>query len=311
MDTDVEVFAPATVANVGCGFDVLGFAIHRPGDLVVARPGPENQLTIESIHGESEGIPLEIEKNTAGVAAKALLDHLGERRGISLEITKGIPIGSGTGSSAASAVAAVMAVNEFLGRPLSRLELLPFALEGEAIASGGAKHADNVGPCLLGGMVLCPTNANIEPVQLSYPETLHAAVVLPKLHILTTKARAILPAQIDMKTAITQWGNVGSLVAGLLQNDLTLIGHSLQDVVAEPYRAQLIPGFPDVRLAALDAGALGCGISGAGPAIFAICNGNQTAFEVAISMQKSFAKNDLESYRYISPINPLGAQRTR
>lgn len=311
MDKDVEVFAPATVANVGCGFDVLGFAIHRPGDAVVARPLPGQDLVIEEMVGYADGIPYEIEKNTAGVAAKALLEFLGERRGIGLRLEKGIPIGSGAGSSAASAVAAAVAVNELLGQPLPREELLPFVLEGEAIASGGAMHADNVGPCLLGGMVLVRSNATLDTVRIPTPADLFAAVVLPDHQILTTEARAILSPEIPMKDAIAQWGNVGGLVAGLNQSDYALIGRSLEDVVAEPYRSKLIPGFDDVRAAAIQAGALGCSISGAGPAVFALCEGENPAFRVALSMQRAFAKHGLTARRYVSSVNPRGAQRIR
>ena len=311
MEADVEVFAPATVANVGCGFDVLGFALERPGDTVVARPAAGQELRIESVSGEGEGIPLDVEQNTAGVAARALLDHLGERQGVRLEIHKGIPIGSGAGSSASSAVAAVVAVNELLDRPLEREALLPFAVAGEAIASGGAIHADNVGPCLLGGMVLIRSNTALDVVRIPCPDQLFAVVVLPQHQILTTEARALLRPEVPMKDAITQWGNVGGLVAGLMQSDYELIGRSLEDVVAEPFRAHLIPGFADVRSAALDAGALGCGISGAGPAVFALCQGDQRAFGAALAMQRAFSANGLPARRFVSPVNPNGAQRTR
>lgn len=311
MDADIEVFAPATVANVGCGFDVLGFAIHRPGDTVIARRGPGRGLVIEEIVGFCAGVPLAVDQNTAGVAAKALLEHLGESSGIELRIDKGIPIGSGVGSSASSAVAAVVAVNELLGRPLDRKALLPFALAGEAIASGGAIHADNVGPCLLGGMVLVRSNAALDLVEIPCPEHLFAAIVLPELQVLTSEARAILRPEIPMKEAIVQWGNVGGLVAGLMLEDFGLIGRSIEDVVAEPYRARLIPGFQDVRAAATAAGALGGSISGAGPAVFALCHGDDTAFRVAIAMERAFAKHGLASQRFVSSVNPLGAQRIR
>lgn len=311
MDADVEVFAPATVANVGCGFDVLGFAIHRPGDSVTAHRRPEPGLVIEEVRGLSEGIPLEVEANTAGVAAKALLDHLGEKSGVGLIIDKGIPIGSGAGSSASSAVAAAVAVNELFDRPLERKALLPFALAGEAIASGGAIHADNVGPCLLGGIVLIRSNQDCDTVSLNVPEHLFAAVVLPEHRILTTEARAILRKEIPMGEAITQWGNVGGLVAGLSQCDYPLIGRSMVDVIAEPRRAALIPGFDAVRSAAMEAGALGCGISGAGPAVFALCRGDQSAFAAALAMQRAFAGVGLPSKRFVSGINPHGAQRIR
>ncbi len=308
---DVEVYAPATVANVGCGFDVLGFALHRPGDTVVARRGPGSDLVIEAVSGAADGIPFDIERNTAGVAALALLDHLGERSGVRLTIHKGIPVGSGAGSSASSAVGAVVAVNELLGRPLDKHALLPFALAGEAIASGGAMHADNVGPCLLGGIVLVRSNLTCDTVKLPGPPGLFAAVVLPALEVLTSEARALLPAQIPLRDAIQQWGNVGAMVAGLMSADFALVGRALEDVVAEPRRAGLIPGFHAVRAAAAAAGALGAGISGAGPAVFALCDGADVAFRVAAAMQVAFREAGLESQRYVSSINPSGAQRLR
>jgi homoserine kinase len=311
MDVDVEVYAPATVANVGCGFDVLGFAIHRPGDTVVARRAAGAGLRIEAITGLNEDIPEDVDANTAGVAARALLEHLGERRGIALHVDKGIPIGSGAGSSASSAVAAVVAVNELLGRPLDKHGLLPFALQGEAIASGGAIHADNVGPCLLGGMILCRSNPSFDTVAIPCPDQLFAAIVIPELRILTSEARAILRPEIPMKDAITQWGNVGGLVAGLMTSDFELVGRSLVDVVAEPYRASLIPGFEKVRDAARMAGALGCGISGAGPAVFALCRGDDDAFHAALAMQAAFRGEGLSARRYVSSVNPHGAQRIR
>ena len=242
---------------------------------------------------------------------QALLNYLGENPGIDLEIHKGIAIGSGLGSSACSAVAGAVAVNELMGRPLEKHELLPFALEGEALASGGAIHADNVGPCLLGGIVLVRSNKDMDTVNIPVPEDLYAAVVLPELEILTVDARNILRKEIPMSEAITQWGNLGGMIAGLVQADFELIGRSLNDVIAEPYRSVLIPGFYDVKSAATDAGALGCSISGAGPSIFALCKGDITAFKVGIAMQNAFSKNGIKSERFISTINTLGAERVR
>ena len=308
---EVHVFAPATVANVAAGFDVLGFALHRPGDEVTVRFASGEGLRIASMTGADDGIPTEVYANTAGIAAAALLDHLGLDRGIEMHIHKGIPAGSGIGSSASSAVAAVVAVNELVGRPLARRELLPYALKGEAAASAGAIHADNVGPCLLGGMVLVRSNQDLDTVRLPVPEQLYAAVVLPNLRILTSEARGVLRPEIPMADAITQWGNLGGLVAGLNLGDFDLIGRSLQDVVAEPYRARLIPGFHDVGQAALEAGALGCSISGAGPAVFALCQGDELAFRAAIAMQAAFLEAGLASERFVSSINPLGAQRLK
>ncbi|MGF1510732.1 MAG: homoserine kinase [Myxococcota bacterium] len=311
MESEVQVFAPATVANVAAGFDVLGFAMHRPGDTIVVRFSGTRGLRISEITGDDGTIPREPTQNTGGIAALAMLQHLGIDRGIDMQIHKGIPVGSGIGSSACSAVAAVVAVNELLDRPLTRLELLPFALEGEAAASGGAIHADNVGPCLLGGMILVRSNRDLDTVSLPSPTDLFAAVVLPDLQILTTEARAVLRPEIPMKDAITQWGNLAGLVAGLVREDYGLIARSLHDVVAEPYRKSLIPGFDEVRDRALEAGALGCSISGAGPAMFALCQGDENAFRVAIAMQLAFQKNGLPAERFVSSINPQGAQRIK
>ncbi|MEL7530860.1 MAG: homoserine kinase [Bacteroidota bacterium] len=311
MRNEVHVFAPASVANVACGFDTLGFAIQRPGDDVIVRFGDKPGLTITAITGDDGKLPLEPEKNTAGVSALALMEHLGVVQGIEMEIHKGIPIGSGLGSSACSAVAGALAINELMGRPLSKKELLPFALKGEALASGGAIHADNVGPCLLGGMVLVRSNHDLDTVNIPTPSELYAAVVLPALEILTVEARNILRTEIPMKDATTQWGNLGGMIAGLMQADYGLISRSCQDAIAEPYRSKLIPGFYQVKQAALNAGALGCSISGAGPAIFALCQGDEAAFQVAIAMQQAFLDNDIQSERFVSTVNTHGAVRIK
>lgn len=311
MRHEVHVFAPASVANVACGYDTLGFAIHRPGDDVVVRFSKKPGLTISTITGDEGKLPLAPEQNTAGVSALALMEHLGVVQGIEMEIHKGIPIGSGLGSSACSAVAGALAVNELMGRPLSKEELLPFALKGEAIASGGAIHADNVGPCLLGGMVLVRSNKELDTVSIHTPSDLHAAVALPNLQILTVDARNILRKEIPMQEAITQWGNLGGMIAGLTQGDYGLISRSLKDVIAEPYRAQLIPSFYEVKQAALNAGALGCSISGAGPSVFALCQGDDVAFKVAVAMQYVFGDAGISCERFVSSVNPLGAVRIK
>ena len=312
MTQEVHIFAPATVANVACGFDSLGFAIQRPGDEVMASFSENHDgLVITEIEGDEGKLSKDIDKNTAGVAAKALMDQLGVDRGIDMVIHKGLPIGSGLGSSAASAVGGAMAVNELLGRPLSKKELLPFALEGEALASGGAIHADNVGPCLLGGIELIRSNETLDTVNIPPPDFLYAAVVLPNIEILTKDARAVMRNEIPMHDAVTQWGNLGAMIAGLLMQDYPLIGRSLVDVIAEPYRADLIPGFYNVKQAALDTGALGCSISGAGPAIFALCKGDETAFKAGAAMQQVFLKQNIDCERFISTINTEGAVRLK
>jgi homoserine kinase len=309
---DIHVFAPASVANVACGFDTLGFAIQRPGDDVVVRLARRRGVRIAAITGVARGLPVDPRRNTAGVAVLALLKHLGEeQRGIELRLRKGIPAGSGLGSSACSAVAAVVAVNELLGRPLPRRGLLPFALAGEAIASGGAIHADNVGPALLGGMVLVRSNDDLDLINIPIPPELHVAVVLPRLTILTAQARAVLPAAVPLRDAVAQWGNVGGLIAGFMAADYGLIGRSLHDRVAEPARAHLIPHLRAVQEAARQTGALGCSIAGSGPACFALCRGDAVAFEVAIAMQRVFTTHGIPCERYISPINLHGAMRIR
>ena len=311
MRNEVHVYAPASVANVACGFDTLGFAIHRPGDDIVVRFCDQPGLHITKIVGDGNSLPHAPEKNTAGVAALGLMKHLKVKRGVEMEIHKGIPIGSGIGSSACSAVAGALAINELMGRPLDKEELLPFALAGEAIASGGAIHADNVGPCLFGGMVLVRSNKDLDTINIPVPSDLYAAVVLPDLQILTAEARSILRKEIPMSEAIVQWGNLGGLIAGLVQQDFGLIGRSLIDVVVEPYRARLIPNFYEAKSAAQEAGALGCSISGAGPAMFALCQGDEKAFQVAIAMQYVFLDHGIGCERYISPINHQGAMRIK
>ncbi len=303
----IKVFAPASVANVACGFDALGFAIHGPGDELIARLSDKPGLRITKITGAGNQLPYDPEKNTAGVAALRLLEHLGETgRGIALEIHKKMPFGSGLGSSAASAAAAVMVVNELLRRPLSKRDLLPFAVEGEQ-AADGAWHADNVAPALLGGLVLIRDNATLDVQRLHVPKGLYTVVVYPHVEVLTRHARAILSDTVPMRAFIQQTGNMGGLVVGLFNSDFDLIHRSLQDVVVEPQRANLIPHFYEVKEAALQAGALGCSISGAGPSIFAWCSSSFQADQVGEAMQRVYSEHRIISDLFISQINQEGA----
>ena len=303
---EVRVFAPATVANVACGFDVLGFAINAPGDEVVARHSEKPGLRITKITGDNGKLPKIPEKNTAGVAALDLLRHLGmSDRGIELEIHKKMPFGSGLGSSAASAVAGVYAVNKLIGEPLAKQQLLPFAMQGEASADG-AWHADNVGPCLLGGIVFVRSNQELDIAQLPVPENLWAAVVHPDIEILTKVAREILPTNIPMVNATQQIGNLGGLICGLIQEDYAMIGRSIHDVIAEPRRQKLIPEFYNAKRAAMSNGALGFSISGAGPSVFALCEGEQIAQRVGKAISEVFSKINLENQCYVSPVNKKG-----
>lgn len=300
------MFAPATVANVACGYDVLGFAIDAPGDEVVVRVSDKPGLRIGAITGDDGKLPREVMKNTAGVAAMDLLKHLGMTdRGIEMEIHKKMPFGSGLGSSAASAVAGVYAVNKLIGEPLSKKQLLPFAMTGEASADG-AWHADNVAPCLLGGIVFIRSNQELDIAQLPVPKDLWAAVVHPDIEILTKVAREILPREIPLENATQQIGNLGGLICGLIQEDYGLISRSIHDVIAEPRRQKLIPDFYKAKRAAMGAGALGFSISGAGPSVFALCEGEETANKVAAAVAKVFLALPLECQAYVSRINPHG-----
>lgn len=308
LPTEVKVFTPATVANVACGFDILGFALERPGDEIVARFSEQPGFRIAKITGDGGKLPYDIEKNTAGFAAKKLLEYLGEARGIELEIHKKMPFGSGMGSSAASAVGGVVAVNELLGCPLTRKELLPFAVLGEQIADG-AYHADNVAPCLLGGIVLIRNNQDLDVHNLPLPENLYATVLFSSIEILTKDARGVLSPNVSLKQHIEQSGNLAGLIVGLLNADFELIRRSLHDVVIEPQRAHLIPHFYDVKNAAIEAGALGCSISGAGPSIFALSVGRTAAEQVGAAMKAIADKAGIANQVFVSVINKNGAIR--
>jgi homoserine kinase len=303
--SEVKVFAPASVANVSCGFDVMGFALDYPGDEIVARKSKKAGIRITKITGEGGVLPTSVEKNTAGVAAHKLVDSLDSDIGIELEIHKKMPLGSGLGSSAASAVGAVVAVNRLLGSPYEYKELLSFAAEGEFVACGTA-HLDNVAPSLLGGFVFIRSQEEEDIFELECPQLLFATVVHPHIEIKTEDTRNVLRRDISLKKAVTQWGNVGGLVAGILKGDYELISRSLQDVIIEPIRSVLIPGFEEVKKAALEAGALGSGISGSGPSIFALSSTEEIAEKVGTEMQRAFDQIQLDNEVYVSKINKQG-----
>ncbi len=307
MNKSIKVFAPASVGNVACGFDVFGFAIDKPGDEVIAKLIDKPSVTISKISGDQGKLPLDPDKNTASVAITQFLKQCNSHQGIDIELHKKMPLGSGLGSSAASAVAGVVAANELLGNPLSTKELLPFAIAGERVASGSV-HADNVAPSLLGGFILIRSYDPLDIIPISTPPDLVCTVVHPQIEIRTEEARKILPHQIPLKSAIQQWGNTAGLIAGMLNSDYDLIGRSLQDVVVEPVRASLIPGFYKVKKAALEAGALGCSISGSGPSLFALSSDFAVAEKIGSAMQNVFTKENIESDVYISKINCEGAK---
>lgn len=305
----VTAFAPATVANVSCGFDIMGFAIKGTGDKVT--------ISLQSVTADSPVllsgpyshlIPSDRNKNTAGVAVNAYLKATGNARlivGIALE--KNMPLGSGMGSSAASSAAAVFALNHLLGDPLITHELIPFAMEGERIACGSA-HADNVAPALLGGFVLIRSYSPLDIISIPCPEELYCALVHPHIELQTTDARRILKNDISMADVIKQSANAASFMVALLQKDHDLLGRSMHDLLAEPRRTQLIPGFDSAKQNALNAGAIGCGISGSGPSVFALCKGESTANLVAKGIQQGFFEAGLGSDMFVSPLNAPGAR---
>jgi homoserine kinase len=301
----IHVFAPATVANVACGFDVMGFAIDAPGDEVIVTLKNSPGIEIKKITGDQGKLPYDPCKNTVGVGIGAYLKHIGSKQGVEIELRKNLPLGSGLGSSAASSVAGVFAINALMENPLQAIDLLPFTMEAERVACGSA-HADNVAPALLGGFVLVRSYSPLDVVKIPSPKNLFCTVIHPQVEVRTEDARKILKKGIALSDAIIQWGNVGGLIAGLMMSDTDLIGRSLQDVIIEPIRALLIPGFNEVKQAALDAGALGCSISGSGPSIFALSTTKEIAMNTAQAMQAVFHAINIESERYISTINTEG-----
>jgi homoserine kinase len=309
-------FAPATVSNVACGFDVLGFALERPGDEVTARFLPpagdggrgRHGVLIENIVGDEGRLPRDAARNTAGVAALALLTKVGDGRGIGLTIRKGLPLSSGLGGSAASAAAAVVAVDALLGARSSVDTLIACALEGERLGAGSA-HADNIAPCVCGGFVLVRRPNPPDVLRLPVPEGLMAVVVHPELEIETARARALLGTMVPLADAIRQWANLGALVDGLHRSDFAVISRSLEDVIAEPRRAPLVPGLALIKRAAMDAGALGCSLSGSGPSVFALCHGNGVADRVAAAMTAAVrAHIGGEPQTYVSRVASEGAR---
>jgi len=305
-DRVVTAFAPATVSNVACGFDVLGFPMEEPGDTVSARLLPSG-VEIDAVLNDGGRIPRQPEKNTAGVAARALLDALGEPRGVALTITKGLPLSSGLGGSAASAAAAVVAVNALVGGRASLDQLVAAALIGEGLGRGGA-HPDNIAPALCGGFVLVRHPNPPDIIRLPVPAGLTCVVIHPDLEIETAKARALLGTTVPIAEAVQQWANLGALVDALHRSDFDQLSRSLVDSIAEPRRASLVPGLASIKKAAMDAGALGSSLSGSGPSIFALCRDRATADRVAPAMTAAVkAAIGGESQVYVSSISSRGA----
>ena len=304
----IAAYAPGSVSNVACGFDVLGFAMHEPGDIVIAGQKDDPGVRIDAVHGDGGRLPLDPSKNTAGAAALALLRALETTRGVTLTVHKGLPLESGVGSSGASAVAAVVAVNELLGRPAPMDVLLACAMAGEE-AGCGASHPDNVAPSLYGGFILARSAQPPDIVRLPVPEGLSCAVLHPHIGIQTGAARALLGDTVPLRDAVRQWGNVGALVAALFTNNRALLARSLEDVIAEPRRAVLVPGFFAVKAAALAAGALGCSLSGSGPSMFALANSLDEAKRAGEAMARAFdGENTVGADLWVSMVGRQGAR---
>ena len=300
---ELKIFVPATIANVSCGFDVLGLALDTVGDEMTIRKVSKKGIKITKILGQD--LPLETHKNVAGVAALALLTKANCDFGFEIEINKCIKPGSGIGSSAASSAGAVWAMNELMGKPFTTADLVKFAMEGERLASGVA-HADNVAPALFGGFTLVRSYEPLDILSIHTPQELYATVIHPQIEIKTSDARNILKATVPLKDAIKQWGNLGGLISGLYTEDYDLIGRSLEDYIIEPIRSILIPAFDSVKQEAKNAGALGCGISGSGPSIFALTKGEKTALCVANAMKLVYNKVGIDYDIHVSKVNTKG-----
>lgn len=302
---EIRVFAPATVANVACGFDIFGFALDEPGDEVHVKLSDSPGVVITQITGDGGALPHDPQKNTAGISVLKLLEHLQSHQGIEIELHKKMPLGSGLGSSAASAAGSVFAVNALLGNPLTPKELLPFAMEGERVACGSA-HADNAAPALLGGFVLIRSYNPLDVVSIPCGLELYCTILHPKIEVRTELARKMLKPEISLRQHVEQTGNAAGLVLGLVQGNAELIHKCLQDVIAEPVRSMLIPGFKQIKEAALNEGALGCSISGSGPSLFALSLSLSQSKKIGEAMVSACHSQKLECDLYFSKINQTG-----
>ena len=300
---EIKIFTPATVANISCGFDILGLCLDTVGDEMIVREVPEKGIRLTKITGQE--LPLETHKNVAGIAGLALLEQVDASVGYEIEIYKKIKPGSGIGSSAASAAGAVFAINELLGKPFSKQELIYFAMQGEKLASG-TEHADNVSPVILGGFTLVRSYKPLDVLKINSPDDLYATIIHPQIEVKTSDSRAVLKNQVSLKKMVTQMGNFGGLISGLYTSDYDLIGRSLHDEIIEPNRLVLIPEFNKIKKGVIQAGALGAGISGSGPSIFALSKGKETANIVGETMAEIYNTTDIDYDIHVSKINQQG-----
>jgi homoserine kinase len=300
----VTIKSPATVANLVCGFDVLGMCLSEPSDVMHVKLLSEKKVIINNTNNHH--LPTDPSQNTAGAPLLAMLEEINDEIGFEISIEKNIKPGSGIGSSAASAAGAVVAANHLLGNTFHKEDLVRFAMFGEKVASG-VKHADNIAPCIYGGITLIRSIFPLDIVPIPAPE-LHITVVHPQIEVRTADARQILRKEVLLKDAIRQWGNIAGLVAGFMKNDYDLIGRSLEDVIIEPVRSMLIPGFDEVKKQCKRAGALGGGISGSGPSIFMMCSDQPTAIAVEQVMKNIYDNMELAYYTYVTTINHSGVR---
>ena len=302
---NIKIFCPASVANVSCGFDILGFCLDGIGDEMIIKKTPEKGLNISKITGAK--LTFDPKKNVATIAASAILKKFDLNYGFDFEIIKNIKPGSGIGSSAASAVGAVYGINKLIGNPYNRKDLIKFALEGEKYASK-AEHADNIAPALLGGFTLVRSNKDLDIIELPYPKMLYATILHPEIELKTAHARSILKKSVSLNDSVKQSGNLAALISGLYTNNYDIISRSLEDYIIEPYRSKLIPEFDLLKKTAINSGALGSGISGSGPSIYALSKGKKTAEIVGVEMKKIISRLPIKHNVYISKINPKGVE---
>ncbi len=303
-----EAFAPATVSNLGPGFDCLGLALRGPGDVVRVRINDHGRLRLVSIEGDEGRLPREIDKNTATVAIRALLEHYPAEPGLDVALSKGLPLGSGLGSSGASACAAVVAADAALGLNAGRLRLIEAARVAENVACG-SPHADNVAPAIVGGIVLIPALDPLNILELPIPEDLWLSLYTPGCEVPTATARAVLPAKVPLGQMVKQAARMGMLVNALHREDLYMLGESIVDEVVEPARARLVPGFLDAKTAVLEAGALACSISGAGPTTFALTDSKERATALLGLLDEAFCLAGVGGRGYVDQVGP-GARVT-
>ena len=306
LKNKIKVRSPITVANLGCGFDILGMGLEFAAEELVVIKNSKKKIAISKISG-AVNLPADPKKNVASVAVQSMLDKLNINQGFEIEIKKMIKPGSGLGSSAASSAAAVVAVNELLGNPFTRTDLIEFAMNGEKVASGAA-HADNVAPAILGGITLIRSNNPLDVIQLPVPKNLYCVILYPHIEIKTKDARGLLKKDVSLKLATKQWGNIASLIVGFFKEDYELISRSIVDYIVEPQRKILIKGFDELKISAINAGALGCSISGSGPSVFALCDGLDVSKRVLSAMKKQYSKEGILFTTYSSKISLNGVE---